>query len=141
MNFIYGNAKLFSENSAPYNAFTDAYWSAQQAAVNPRCIFKPSKDIEVSALVPVSRLTQCPFAVKAGGHTAFAGGSGIEGGITVALEDMNAITVSSDKKVASVGSGNVWLKVYQTLEQSGVAVVGGRVSRPTRCKPLSSQLP
>ncbi|KAF2683857.1 FAD-binding domain-containing protein [Lentithecium fluviatile CBS 122367] len=79
--------------------------------------------IEVSALVLLPRLTGCPFTVKAGGHTAFAGSSSIEGGITVALESKNAITVSSDKKVASIGPGNVWLNAYQTLEQYRLAVM------------------
>jgi hypothetical protein len=41
---------------------------------------------------------------------------------------MDEITLSSDKKIASIGPGNVWLKVYKTLEKDGVAVTGGRVS-------------
>jgi FAD/FMN-containing dehydrogenase len=44
------------------------------------------------------------------------------------MENMKAITVSADKKVASLGPGNVWLDVYQALEPQGLAVVGGRVS-------------
>lgn len=81
----------------------------------------------MSTLVLLSRLYQCPFAIKGGGHTAFPGASGIDGGITVALEDMNEITLSKDKKVASIGPGNRWGAVYTDLAKNGLAVIGGRV--------------
>lgn len=48
--------------------------------------------------------------------------------MTVALEKMNEITLSSNKKLAAIGPGNRWLRVYETLEKSGLAVIGGRVS-------------
>jgi FAD/FMN-containing dehydrogenase len=76
----------------------------------------------------MSRLTQCPFAVKGGGHAAFAGASSIEGGITVSMERFNQVAVSNDKKYANIGSGNRWVDVYRGVEKSGVSVVGGRVS-------------
>jgi FAD/FMN-containing dehydrogenase len=91
-------------------------------------VFKPSKAVQVSASVLISRLTQCPFAVKGGGHAAFAGGSSIEGGITIALERMDEVTLSSDKKLVAVGPGNRWIKVYETLEHDGLAVIGGRIA-------------
>jgi hypothetical protein len=62
-------------------------------------------------------------------NAAFAGASSIEGGITIALEKMDTITLSSDKKIAAIGPGNRWLKVYETLEKDGLAVIGGRVRK------------
>lgn len=118
---------MLSEGSAAYDEFTGDYWAAQQANVNPYCIFKPSSAIQVSTAVLISRLTQCPFAVKGGGHAAFAGGSSIDGGITIALEKLNEITLSSNKKIASIGPGNRWGAVYKNLEQYGLEVIGGRV--------------
>jgi FAD/FMN-containing dehydrogenase len=123
-----GNDSVLFEGSPAYDSFTGAYWAAQQVQVNPFCVFKPSSAVQVSTAVLLSRLTQCPFAVKGGGHAAFAGGSSIEGGITIALEKMNEITLSSDKKLVAVGPGNRWLRVYETLEKDGLAVIGGRVS-------------
>lgn len=76
----------------------------------------------------MSRLTRCQFAVKGGGHAAFAGASSIEGGITVSMERFNTVAVSNDKKYANVGAGTRWVDVYKTVEKSGVSVVGGRVS-------------
>ena len=76
----------------------------------------------------LSRLTQCPFAVKGGGHTAFPGASSIEGGITVSLESMNEITLSSDAKTAAIGPGNRWGAVYTKLAEQNLTVIGGRAS-------------
>jgi FAD/FMN-containing dehydrogenase len=99
---VFGD-KVLSSGSSAYDAFTGAYWSTQTAEVNPYCVFKPAKAVEVSTVVLLSRLTQCPFAVKGGGHTGYPGASSIEGGITVSLESMNEITLSKDKKTAAIG--------------------------------------
>jgi FAD/FMN-containing dehydrogenase len=79
-------------------------------------------------MVLVSRLTQCPFAVKGGSHAAFAGASSIEGGITVSMENLNQMNVSSDKKTVDIGPGNRWASTYQTLEKHSLGVVGGRMA-------------
>lgn len=118
---------LFEGNST-YDTFTSAYWSGQQGQVNPFCIFKPTRALQVSTTVLISRLTQCPFAAKSGGHAAFAGASSIQGGITIALEEMDSIVLSADKKTAAIGPGNLWLRVYETLEKESLVVIGGRVS-------------
>jgi FAD/FMN-containing dehydrogenase len=97
--------------------------------VDPYCIFKPANPAEVSVVVLLSRLTQCPFAVKSGGHAAFGGASSIQGGITIALEKMNEVTLSADKKIATVGPGQTWYDVYTKLQDQNLAVIGGRVSR------------
>jgi FAD/FMN-containing dehydrogenase len=69
--------------------------------------FKPEKSLNVSTLVLLSRLTQCPFAVRSGGHAAFASASSIDGGITVVFERMKQITLSADKELASIEPGNL----------------------------------
>lgn len=79
-------------------------------------------------MILVSRLTQCPFAVKGGGHTAFPGASSIQNGITVTLEAMNEIALSSNKKTAFIGPGNRWGAVYSKLGEQNLAVIGGRAS-------------
>jgi FAD/FMN-containing dehydrogenase len=101
--------------------------------VDPYCIFTPTETADVAVLVLLSRLTQCPFAVKSGGHAAFAGASNIKGGITVALEKMKGIELSEDKKIASIGPGNLWFDVYTALEPHNLSVIGGRVSDFPHC--------
>jgi hypothetical protein len=104
------------------------YWSSQQSQVKPYCTFSPNAALEVSTLVLVARLSQCPFAVKSGGHAAFSGASSIEGGITVDLANFKQLKLSADKNIFSVGAGNRWLDVYNYLTPHNLAVVGGRVS-------------
>jgi hypothetical protein len=127
LKLLYGNAVL-QEGSSAYDSFTGGYWSVQQASVDPYCVFKPASAAQVSISVLIARLSQCPFAVKSGGHAAFAGASSIEGGITIALERINQITVSKDKKTVAIGPGNLWLDVYTTLQPLDLSVIGGRVS-------------
>lgn len=76
----------------------------------------------------LSRLTQCPFAARSGGHAAFSGASSIEGGITVSFRNLSSISVSADRKTASVQPGNTWYDVYNTLASYDLAVIGGRVA-------------
>lgn len=117
-----------TQGATSYANYTSSYWSLLQADVDPYCIFLPSSEIEVSVLVLLSRLTQCPFAAKSGGHAAFAGASSIQGGITVSFKNMNSIKLSEDATTAAVQPGNTWATVYETLAPYDLTVLGGRVS-------------
>ncbi|KAH3957243.1 hypothetical protein HBI70_237070 [Parastagonospora nodorum] len=125
---IFDNDKVAIREDSSYEAFASPFWSAQQQATTPQCIFKPETAVDVSTLVLLSRLTQCPFAVRSGGHAAFASASNIQGGITVNFEKMKDITLSEDKKVAAIQPGNRWGEIYSNLESHNLAVVGGRIS-------------
>ena len=94
----------------------------------PFCIFSPDKATKVSVAVLIARLTQCPFAARSGGHVAFAGASNSPGGITLSLQKLNQVSISSDQKTVAVGPGNTWFSVYTALQPSNLAVIGGRVS-------------
>lgn len=102
------------------------YWSVQQAEVVPACRVDAESAKTISTVVKVSRLTNCPFNVKSGGHAAFAGGSSIEDGILINLAPMNQVTLSADRLTASIGPGNNWYDVYQVLDPKNVSIIGGR---------------
>lgn len=101
-----------------------------EGSLSPYCIFQPSKSLEVSTMVLIFRPTQCPFAVKGGGHAAFAGASSIEGGITLSMANFNKVLPSADKKTVNIGPGNRRVNVYNALDAQQTDVVGGRVSLP-----------
>lgn len=115
-------------STSTYASFTGAYWSSIQSDVQPQCIFFPSASSHVSVLVLVSRLARCPFAVKSGGHAAFAGASSSEGSITVAMRNMDGIRLSGDGGAVSIQPGNNWSAVYTSLAPYDLAVIGGRVA-------------
>lgn len=124
---MFGDAALETRGEEAYSNFTGSYWSSNQAEVSPYCIFKPSKPADVSVVVLLSRLTQCPFAAKSGGHAAMAGASSIEGGITISFMNMKGITLSADKSIAAIEPGNIWGPVFEELTKSDLSVVGGRL--------------
>ncbi|KAF2127003.1 FAD-binding domain-containing protein [Dothidotthia symphoricarpi CBS 119687] len=129
LKLLFADDQVETQGEPAYAAVIDYFWSTQQKDPAPYCIFKPEKATQVSTLVLLARLTQCPFAIRSGGHAAFVGASSIDGGITVTFERMKGITLSdSDKKVASIEPGNLWYDVYTTLAVDNLAVVGGRVS-------------
>jgi FAD/FMN-containing dehydrogenase len=88
----------------------------------------PESASDVSQAVLTAQVSQCEFAIKSGGHAAFAGASNIDGGMAIDLIKLNQVTVSSDKKQTSVGPGNRWFDVYTKLQPMGLSVIGGRVS-------------
>ncbi|KAF4551376.1 FAD-binding domain-containing protein 71 [Elsinoe fawcettii] len=124
---LYGQERVLAQNTPSYTNFSTSYYSFIQRDVRPFCVFKPADDKAVSVVVLLSRLTQCPFAVKSGGHAMFEGSSSFEGGITVSLESFNGISVSADKNVASVGAGLRWGPTYAKLAEQDLTVLGGRL--------------
>lgn len=111
----------------PHDKFLDSFWSGIQGDVTPTCIFEPQTAADLSVLVLISRFTQCPFAVRSGGHAAFTGASNVEDGITVSLAKFADVSLSEDRKIAAVGAGNIWGPVYEYLEPSNLTVIGGRL--------------
>ncbi|TGO55579.1 hypothetical protein BCON_0090g00220 [Botryotinia convoluta] len=102
------------------------YWSVQQAEVVPSCRFDVTISQDISTTIKISQLTDCPFAVKSGGHASFAGASSIQNGILVNLQKLNTVQLSADRGTVSIGPGNTWYDVYQVLDPLGISVVGGR---------------
>ncbi|KAF7559912.1 hypothetical protein G7046_g4250 [Stylonectria norvegica] len=120
--------QLAYPNSPTYQFQESQYWSQQQASVEPSCRFSPATALDVSLAVLTLRVANCKFAVKSGGHAAFAGASNIEDGLTIDLVNLNQISLSADKTQTSVGAGNIWYNVYTYLQPKGLTVIGGRVS-------------
>ncbi|KNG44766.1 fad binding domain-containing protein [Stemphylium lycopersici] len=125
---LFGSEQVLNEEASAYDTFTGAYWSAQQGALRPSCVFKPKLTLDVSTLVLASRLYQCPFAVKGGGHAAWAGASSIQDGITVSMENFRQAVVASDKQTVDIGPGLRWIDVYNAVEKDGLSVAGGRMA-------------
>lgn len=114
-------------NSTAYIA-ANTYWSNRQGEVSPSCFVTPRSTANVSTIITTLAALQVPFSVKAGGHTAFAGGSNVDQGVTIDLLYMNHIMVTNDSQTVSVGSGSRWIQVTEALDPLGLAVVGGRVA-------------
>lgn len=136
---LLGNKTSFP-SSTQYVSSLDSYFTLQETEVHPLCIVSPQTAEDVS--VAVSTLTSissdpslsidarraCRFATRSGGHTAFAGAANIQGGVTIDLRGLNTIDVSPDRSTASIGVGNTWDTVYESLDALNLSVTGGRTA-------------
>lgn len=128
-----GSNKVFTPNSTVYENSAITYFAQQEGELSPSCYVKPTSSEDVSlaikALASLNKIALvCPFAVRGGGHHTVIGIANIHGGITIDLGNINQTTVSTDKKIASVGSGARWGSVYSTVVDLGLGVLGGHES-------------
>ena len=85
---------------------------------------------DVSLALKTIRFFKIHFAIRSGGHSPNPGWSSInEAGIVIDLQKLNEISVSADKKVASLGPGGRWGDVYAALDLYELSVIGGRISQ------------
>ncbi|KAI5866329.1 FAD-binding domain-containing protein [Durotheca rogersii] len=124
-----GSDGVGTPGQASYDAARARFWSNQQSLeTKPACFVFPADAEEVSIVVQLARATECSFAVKGGGHTAFKASSGSHGGISIDFVRMKQITLSADRKSVAIEPGNIWYDVYTTLEKSNLAMAGGRAA-------------
>jgi FAD/FMN-containing dehydrogenase len=123
-------------SSSAFNESISTYFSAQESELEPECIFSPEDASEVSQFVKLlsahtehSQNLSSPtqIAVRSGGHTPWSGAANVEGGITIDLRAMNAVSLSQDQTVASIGGGGIWSDIYPQLIPYNLTVMGGRV--------------
>ncbi|KAL4861792.1 hypothetical protein BDV12DRAFT_59347 [Aspergillus spectabilis] len=103
---------------------TDAYWD-KRAALSPACIVVPNTADEVATAVDVISSCNAQFAIRGGGHMNVVGSNNIDGGVLLALENLNEIRVNTD--TVEVGPGRTWYEVYTALEPYGRTAIGGRL--------------
>ncbi|KAI9711453.1 MAG: hypothetical protein M1828_001911 [Chrysothrix sp. TS-e1954] len=116
--------------------------------LHPACRVTPDSATKVAKAVKYLASKKCQFAIRSGGHTPWAGGRTLcflsggsqtlkkiisaanigSNGVTIDLSALNAVQVSTDQSVASIGPGARWKDVYLKLDSLGIAVSGGRVS-------------
>jgi FAD/FMN-containing dehydrogenase len=83
---------------------------------------------DISLTLKTINFLKIKFAIRSGGHSPNPGWSSIsEPGILIDLQRLNEMSVSTDKKVATIGPGKRWGEVYEALDPHGLSVVGGRI--------------
>ncbi|KAF2157100.1 FAD binding domain-containing protein [Myriangium duriaei CBS 260.36] len=128
LRLLFGTDRVLPPGTSAYNSSAQHYWSNIPAAATPSCIFRPEDAESVGVFVLLARLTDCPFAIKSGGHAAFANASSTSSGITLSLENITDISLSQDRQYAAIGAGNRWIDVYNALSPQNLTVIGGRAS-------------
>ncbi|KAF2121673.1 hypothetical protein BDV96DRAFT_594848 [Lophiotrema nucula] len=124
-------------NSTQYQQSQDSYYTTNERDVNPSCVFRPATTNDVARFVKLAvsndpgankpSLSKPLFAVRSGGHTLWQGAANAEGGVTVDMRSFDSFSLSADKKVASIGGGSDFAKVYPQVAAQNLTVIGGRV--------------
>ena len=127
--------KVHIPGSPGYEANQFSYFAAFENEVTPACFIQPETAEDVAAIIKYAQLAfmtgkRAQFAIRSGGHTAWAGSANIQGGITIDLSKLkaNTVVVDDEKKLATIGAGARWGDVYEVLALQGLGVVGGRVA-------------
>ncbi|KAL2285746.1 hypothetical protein FJTKL_07477 [Diaporthe vaccinii] len=122
-----GFQNVYMPNHTLYSERVESYWSLT-SRLTPECFIQPRDTKEVAGAVEVLlRETECPFAVRSGGHSSTAGANNIEKAVAIDLGLLNKMTYDFENSIASVGPGARWLDVYRTLDEYNVGVLGGRI--------------
>ncbi|KAK3901720.1 bifunctional solanapyrone synthase [Staphylotrichum tortipilum] len=96
---------------------------------NAACVVEVGSPEDVSLVLQTVGASRTPFAVYSGGHASNPGFSSTKG-VHISLRRFDQVELSKDGKIATLGFGQEWMDVYNTLSPSGVNVVGGRLPGP-----------
>lgn len=113
-----------------YTASVGTYYSEEERAIQPVCVFSPTSTAQVSQFVKLitARSSTSEFAVRCGGHTYIGGAANVAGGITVDMRGIHDVTFSRKLDVVSIGGGAVWSSdVYPSLVQHNLIAAGARL--------------
>ena len=87
----------------------------------------PNTTSDLSKIMLLLNVLRTKFATRSGGHTVAPGFNGIgSDGVLLALQNLDTLDISPDKKTMTIGTGNRWGAVYEYAAQNGVNIVGGR---------------
>jgi hypothetical protein len=76
--------------------------------------------------------TNATFSVRGGGHNSNRNFSSVgPNGIILDMTRFTNISLAADKRLVTVGAGNRWGTVYNSLDGTGVTVNGGRSPNPS----------
>lgn len=126
---VYPDQVVYS-NSSSFGSWNRRW--ADTAELTPSCIFRPQSAEDVSFAVQTFSVGAgkchdfCPFSIKGGGHTPWAGANNVDGGIAIDMGVMNQIVLAEDRSYAALGGGAIWSDVYSQTDGQGVAFPGGR---------------
>ncbi|KAL8826048.1 MAG: hypothetical protein Q9191_004034, partial [Dirinaria sp. TL-2023a] len=116
----------FSAQSSFYTPLYEIPWS-QTCWLEPACVVTPDTASDLSKALQVLEVLKTKFATRSGGHSPSPGFSSVgSNGVLLALQNLNKLGISSDKKTITIGTGNRWGAVYKYAAENGVNIVGGR---------------
>ncbi|KAL7756845.1 hypothetical protein ACKLNR_013838 [Fusarium oxysporum f. sp. zingiberi] len=106
---------------------TEVSWTTA-AWLRPACVFLPRNAKAVSYAVKLFRKSGTLFSFRGGGHTPIADSANIGSyGVLVSSTNHNTFIFSHDKSILHDGPGPRWGDVFTHINNTGLAIVGGRL--------------
>jgi FAD/FMN-containing dehydrogenase len=97
--------------------------------LTPQCVLQPETALDVSKAVLIVTFLRAQFSVHSGRHNPNIGFSSIGSeGILINLAKLNEMSLTANGTLATIGPGNRWGKVYESLSSHGKMAVGGRAN-------------
>jgi FAD/FMN-containing dehydrogenase len=88
----------------------------------------PQSAEEVSKVVKIlNNYPNVSFAVKSGGHDPNVRHASVQDGVLISTKDLAGVTYDAEKNLAYVKPGGEWNDVIGSLDEQGVAILGGRL--------------
>ncbi|SDG74815.1 FAD/FMN-containing dehydrogenase [Dyadobacter soli] len=100
----------------------------------PRAIIFPAVIEDVRLGLKFAVAHNLPFSVKGGGHSA-AGYCMNEGGIVMAMKNLNKITFDPKKETVTAQMGVIWYDVYKFMQATGTGLIPVGGGCPTVAPP------
>lgn len=91
----------------------------------PAAIVQPTSVDDVVATIEVTAGTDMPVVARGGGHHV-SGSAVLDGGMTLDLAELDAVTVNPDTTRVTVEGGATWGQVDEATRPHGLAAVGGQ---------------
>lgn len=127
--------------STEYAYETQQYWATNLRSVNPACIVQPNSAQDIAIVVKIlNKYPTVRFATRSGGHDPNKDHSTIQDGVLITMTDLVGATYDAQEDVAYVRPGGEWNDVIGDLEQSGVAIAGGRLGMTIHAPLIQCQL-
>jgi FAD/FMN-containing dehydrogenase len=132
---------ILPNDSSAFSQSRTSYWAQQECEVVPACVVRPRDIQELSTAVKVLKIefgerdklggdhnSNGVFAIRSGGHSPVPEAASIQGGVLIDMSLFCEVSSSEDGSRVVIGAGAKWMTVSKTLDERGLAVVGGRNS-------------
>ncbi|KAM0129465.1 hypothetical protein ACHAO1_008479 [Botrytis cinerea] len=126
--------KISYPDSPTYIASIGSYFWQQEELLAPACIVTPTDTVDVSIIIAALTAIhavdarQSLFSLRSGGHGTVVGAANNDGGVTIDLSSLDAISLNDARTIVSLGPGTRWQNVYAELDEFNLTVSGGRVA-------------
>ncbi|KAL4870724.1 hypothetical protein BDV12DRAFT_165668 [Aspergillus spectabilis] len=100
--------------------------NSRHAEHTPLAVVQPQTPTDVAALIKLAKLNSVPFTIRAGGHN-LEGRALVDKALLIDLRAFTSVSVSPDRKSATVGGGILQQELGNELWKEGLATPTGLV--------------